>query len=251
MLSLFRRRPRRSAAKFDAAIEAPGLIYAVGDIHGCADLAHTLIDLIMDDVGRRDATIVFMGDYIDRGESARQTLDFLIAFAGQTTAETVFLMGNHEQMMLRFLREPGTAGAWLRYGGLQTLMSYGVGHDGSLKDTETAQRLRADLADALGDHLGFIEGLRLSHQIGNLFFAHAGADPGQPIDEQETRALLWGSTGFQTTLRTDGNWVVHGHYVVERAAALEGRIAVDTGAYFSRRLTAARIEGGRVRFIAT
>lgn len=251
MLSLFRRRPRRAAVKFVTPIDAPGLIYAVGDIHGRADLASNLIDQITDDAGKREATIVFLGDYIDRGEHARETLDFLISFAERTAAEAVFLMGNHEQMLLRFLRDPQTAGAWLHYGGLQTVMSYGLGREGSLQDQDASRRLHADLAEALGDHLGFLEGLRLSHRIGNLFFAHAGADPAQPIDEQEVRALLWGSAEFMTKPRVDGNWVVHGHYIVERGAAEQGRISIDTGAYASHRLTAARIEGGRVTFLET
>ena len=251
MLSLFRRQPRRSAGKFDTPIEAPGLIYAVGDIHGRDDLARRLTDQIMDEAGGRDTTIVFMGDYIDRGEHTRETLDFLIDFAERTAVETVFLMGNHEQMLLRCLRDPRTAGAWLRYGGLQTVMSYGVGREGRLEDPGAARQLRADLGEALGGHLGFLEGLRLSHRIGNLFFAHAGADPAQPIDEQEIRALLWGSADFLSAPRSDGNWVVHGHYIVERGTAEHGRIAVDTGAYASHRLTAARIESGRVTFLQT
>ena len=251
VLNLFRRRQRRPAATFDAAIEAPGLVYAIGDIHGRDDLLRDLIGRVTDDAAGRDATIVFMGDYIDRGEHARETLDFLISFADETPAETVFLMGNHEQMLLRFLRDPGTGAAWLRYGGLQTLMSYGVGHAGSLKDAETALRLRAELAEALGDHLGFIEGLRVSHQIGNVFFAHAGADPARAIDDQDVHALLWGTETFAATPRDDGVWVVFGHYIVEEPVIGEGRIAVDTGAYFSNRLTAARIADGAVTFLQT
>lgn len=251
VLNLFRRRPRRTAVTFDAPIRAPGLVYAIGDIHGRDDLLRELIGRVTDDAAGRDATIVFMGDYIDRGENARETLDFLIRFGTEAPGETVFLMGNHEQMLLRFLRDPGTGVGWLRYGGLQTLMSYGVGHAGSLKDAESALRLRADLAEALGDHLGFIEGLRVSHRIGNVFFAHAGADPGRAIDDQDVQTLLWGTEAFAAKPRDDGVWVVYGHYVVETAVADQGRIAVDTGAYFSNRLTAARIADGAVTFLQT
>ena len=152
-------------------------------------------------------------------------------------------------MLLRFLHDPSTGPRWLKYGGLQTLMSYGVGGVGNLRAEGEAVRLRGALIEALGLHLGFIEKLQVSHHAGNLFFAHAGADPALPTDEQEVEALLWGSKSFQTTDRDDGVWVVHGHFVVELPAAEHGRIAVDTGAYFSGRLTAARIAGGEVTFL--
>jgi serine/threonine protein phosphatase 1 len=246
---------------FSAPIRASGLIYAVGDVHGRHDLLIRLLDRIFEDAADRRETpkIVFMGDYIDRGENARATIDLLISLAERTEAVTVFLMGNHEQMLLRFLRDPASGERWLRYGGLQTLMSYGVGGAGNLsygvggagnlRAEGEGLRIRGALVEALGPHLGFIEGLRVSHHAGNLFFAHAGADPAVPTDEQDVSTLLWGCDSFRTTDRGDGTWVVHGHFVVEQPAAERGRIAVDTGAYFSDRLTAARIADGEVSFL--
>lgn len=244
---------RARPVQFSAPIDAGGLIYAVGDIHGRSDLLAPLIDRIFDDAAAFRATpkIIFLGDYIDRGEHSRETIDLLMALAGESGAETVFLMGNHEEMLLRFLREPATGGRWLRYGGLQTLMSYGVGRLGSLHEEGEATRLRDELVAALGPHLGFVEGLRLSHRAGNLLFAHAGADPAVPADEQDIDTLLWGCRAFATTDRDDGIWVVHGHVVVDQPSADRGRIAVDTGAYFSGRLTAARIAGGEAVFLET
>jgi serine/threonine protein phosphatase 1 len=227
------------------------VIYAIGDVHGRHDLLIRLLDRISEDAAAYETTpkIVFLGDYIDRGEHARDTIDLLIKLAERPEAETVFLMGNHEQMLLRFLREPSSASRWLRYGGLQTLMSYGVGGIGNLHAEGEALRLRSALIEALGPHLRFIEALRVSHHAGNLFFAHAGADPALPTDEQDVATLLWGCETFRTTDRDDGIWVVHGHFVVEQPAAERGRIAVDTGAYFSGRLTAARIADGEVVFL--
>jgi len=248
---LRKRRARAGGAAFDAPVAAEGLIYAVGDIHGRHDLLLRLLDRILEDAADFGGTpvLVFLGDYVDRGEGARETIELLIAAAGWPEVETVFLMGNHEQMLLRFLRDPQTAASWLRFGGLQTLMSYGVGGSVNLREAGVAERVRGGLAEALGPHLGFIEGLRLSHRIGNLFFAHAGADPALPVEEQDVATLLWGSRTFLTTARRDGIWVVHGHTVVDQPAAAGGRIAVDTGAYFSGRLTAARIEAGTVSFL--
>jgi serine/threonine protein phosphatase 1 len=256
VLRLIRKRFARggsqaAAGPFAAPIDAGGLIYAIGDIHGRHDLLTRLLDRIFDDAVRFGIPpkLVFLGDYIDRGEGARETVDMLIELGEGSDAETVFLMGNHEQMLLRFLRDPESASRWLRYGGLQTLMSYGVGGTMNFSVEGEALRVRSALFDALGTHLGFIEGLRISHEDGNLFFAHAGADPSQPIDEQSIETLLWGCEAFSKTDRTDGMWVVHGHIVVERPSAVRGRIAVDTGAYFSHRLTAARIANGRVDFL--
>jgi serine/threonine protein phosphatase 1 len=227
------------------------VIYAVGDVHGRHDLLARLLDRIFEDAAAFEATpkIVFLGDYIDRGEHARDAVDLLIELAERPEAETVFLMGNHEQMLLRFLRDPASGSRWLRYGGLQTLMSYEVGGAGNLRAEGEALRFRGALIEALGPHLGFIEGLRVAHRDGNLFFAHAGADPALPTDEQDVATLLWGCESFRTTDRDDGVWVVHGHFVVDQPAAERGRIAVDTGAYFSGRLTAARIAGGEVVFL--
>lgn len=255
MLSIFGKRSPAQDRIFDAPIETGGLVYAIGDIHGCHHLARDLIARVIDDIDAQGvpAAIVFMGDYIDRGEQSRETLDFLVEFArwaeDEAMLETVFLMGNHEQMLMHFLRAPDSAELWLRSGGLQTLMSYGLGRPGDLSDPENALRLREGLISALSGHLGFIQSLNMRHGIGNVFFAHAGADPGKRLENQPTETLLWGNQKFLTTPRSDGYWVVHGHFVAERPSAINGRISVDTGAYASRRLTAARISDNRVRFL--
>jgi serine/threonine protein phosphatase 1 len=252
MLKFIRKRwARATSVQFSTPIQAGGVIYAVGDVHGRYDLLSRLLDRIFEDAKAFELTpkIVFLGDYIDRGENARDAVDLLLALADQTEVETVFLMGNHEQMLLGFLRDPALGSRWLRNGGLQTLMNYAVGSSGAVRTDSELLRLQRALIEALGPHLGFIEGLRLSHRDGNLFFSHAGADPALPTDEQDIATLLWGCESFRTTDRNDGVWVVHGHFVVERPVAERGRIAVDTGAYFSGRLTAARIVGGDVAFL--
>lgn len=253
MLSVIRKFRRAAKVEtFTAPVETGGeVVYAVGDIHGRHDLAHRLLERIMRDAahGAGPCRIVFLGDYIDRGEGTRETLALLRDFAGRSGAECVFLMGNHEQMLLRFLEEPATGERWGRYGGLQTLMSYGVGRVATLRDPDEASRARDALIDALGEDRGFIEALRPSHRVGNVFFAHAGADPDLPPEAQRTGTLLWGCERFQETDRRDGVWVAHGHYVVEQPTAERGRINVDTGAYFSGRLTAARISDDEVSFL--
>lgn len=263
MLGLIRRlRGREEPEPFTAPVNPGGrVVYAVGDIHGRHDLLARLLERIMEDAAApaegdsaevaagAPPRIVFLGDYIDRGEGARETIGLLREFAEAGDADPVFLMGNHEEMLLRFLGEPSTGGRWLRYGGLQTLLSYGVRGVTSLSDPEEALQLRDEVVSAMGRDLEFIEALSSWHRVGNVFFAHAGADPAVPTDQQETKTLLWGSERFHAATRSDGVWVVHGHFVVDRPFAEQGRIAVDTGAYYSGRLTAARIADGDVRFL--
>ena len=263
MLGLIRKLRRREEPVPFTAPLAPGgqVAYAVGDIHGRHDLLARLLDRIMEDAaacaeGASGETaapvpprIVFLGDYIDRGEGARETIEILRDLGKRGDADPVFLMGNHEEMLLRFVSEPSAGGRWLRYGGLQTLLSYGVRGVTSLSDPEDALRLRDELVSAMGPDLDFIRALSTCHQVGNVFFAHAGADPAVPTDAQETGTLLWGSERFHAENRNDGVWVVYGHFVVDQPSAEQGRIAVDTGAYYSGRLTAARIADGHVRFL--
>ncbi len=230
------------------------MIYAVGDVHGRHDLLERLLARIVEDFRASGgapgpARVVFLGDYVDRGDGARETIAALRALAGGGDIAPLFLMGNHEEMLLRFLREPATGAHWVRNGGLQTLASYGIAPGGTFQSEEDAVAVRDALREAMGRDLDFLESLQLCHHAGNVFFAHAGADPDVPTDEQDVQTLLWGSRRFQETVRADGMWVVHGHFVVDHPAAENGRIAIDTGAYFSGRLTAARIAPGDVRFI--
>ena len=253
MLKLIRKLGRRGGAEaFSAPVDpGDGVIYAVGDVHGRHDLLARLLERIRADAAESGAAprIVFLGDYVDRGEGARETIDMLRGFAETAEVAPVFLMGNHEQMLLDFLRDPSTGPRWLRNGGLQTMASYGVSAAGVMQSGDEAGAVRDALAEAMGRHVDFLEALRLCHQAGNVFFAHAGADPAVPPEEQDVATLLWGSGRFHERVRDDGLWVVHGHIVVDLPSAEAGRIAVDTGAYFSGRLTAARISRGDVTFL--
>lgn len=252
LLSRLTERPEPTL--FEAAIAVPGRVYAIGDVHGSAGLLERLIARIAAEC-RADgveAEVVLLGDYVDRGDAAREALEIVAALGEIPGFRPVLLMGNHEQMLLDFLDNGKEPARWLRHGGLQTLLSYGVRCTAVLsqeRDVEAEEDLRSALIEAMGPHLALLRGLQVSHAIGNAFFSHAGADPDMPLDRQPDHALLWGSPGFLERPRSDGHWVVHGHYVVDAPTADQGRIAVDTGAYFSRCLTAARIEGGDLTFL--
>ena len=221
---------------------------AVGDVHGRADLLDRLLDRLAADYP--DLPIVTVGDYVDRGDDSAKVLRRL--HQGMLDGpDLICLMGNHEEMCLRFLDDAEAHGPqWLHNGGLQTLASFGVGGIGPSSKGADLSRARDTLARQMGDDLiDWLRTLPLWWQSGNVVVVHAGADPDLPMRAQKRSTLLWGHKDFAKRARSDGLWVVHGHTIVLEAAATVGRVAVDTGAYATGRLTAAVVRGGDVRFV--
>ncbi|HID68102.1 MAG TPA: serine/threonine protein phosphatase [Roseibacterium sp.] len=240
------------------APEPEELVYVVGDIHGSIEKLGALLDRIDNDISRNPGTsgkVVFVGDYIDRGEASADVLRFMAQVTGDYPDRLVGLIGNHERMLLDFLSDPtGSAKRWIRYGGLQTLASFGVGA-GLTTDTRNAGDLldaAGDLMDAMGQGLvDWMTNLPLSWSSGTLWVVHAGADPAVAMDRQQPKTLLWGTEAFLQEERHDGQWVAFGHQPFETPFAEAGRIAVDTGAVYGGLLTAARIDPeGDVSFIS-
>ncbi|CUH80839.1 Serine/threonine-protein phosphatase 2 [Tritonibacter multivorans] len=236
--SLFQNLRARLAPPLPAP--CPGqTIAVVGDIHGRVDLLQAFPDL-----GHIDQ-LIFVGDYIDRGDFSAEVLLTL-----KELPEAICLMGNHEEMMLSFIDDPATYGPrWLRHGGVQTLASFGIG---GITDTASPDRLgaaRDALVEAMGPALlDWLRALPSFWQTGNVAVTHAGADPSRPMAQQDTAALRWGHPNFEKTRRDDGLWVVHGHTIVPVPTLTPGRINVDTGAYATGRLTAARISDADITF---
>ncbi|WP_375262325.1 metallophosphoesterase family protein [Palleronia sp.] len=221
-------------------------LYAVGDLHGCAEHLDRIVAAINADAkarGQEESAVVFLGDYVDRGEDSRGVLLRLFEASRDMPGNVVSLMGNHEKMMLDFLDRPGERGRrWLRYGGLQTLASFQLGgvteRAGERQLVDAAERLRGALPEGLED---WLRTLPLWWQSGNVVCVHAGMDPAIPPEMQEARDMLWGHSLFDRYVRPDGLWVVHGHEVVENPTIADRRVACDTGAYHSGRLTAAAV----------
>ncbi len=234
---------------FEAPLAPDVPFCAVGDIHGRADLLPGLLERMRQ--GAPSATkLIFVGDYVDRGDQSREVLDRLRTLQRERPEEVICLMGNHERMLLDFLDDPAAHGPrWMRHGGLQTLASYRVG--GVRETGEGAQWIAARDAfrSALGQSEDWLRNLPLLWQSGNVAVVHAAADPALAMDAQADRALLWGHKHFDSTPRTDSVWVVHGHTIVDEPYAQSGRIAIDTGAYATGRLTAASIDSSDVTFL--
>lgn len=221
-------------------------LYVVGDIHGRSDLLVSLTDLLFEEIeaANREWRIVFVGDCIDRGEDSSQVLSILQMLVQSQPDRIMCLKGNHEQMMLDFLEDPLKHGAkWLNFGGLQTLASFGL--RGNITAEASGEQLLAVAEDFRrllpAGLLDWLRSLPLVFQSGNVSVVHAGANPALPIPEQTVATILWGHPNFTKIPRDDGIWVVHGHNIVREATIKNGRIAVDTGAVFSGKLTAAVI----------
>jgi serine/threonine protein phosphatase 1 len=190
---------------------------------------------------------VFVGDYIDRGPDSRQVIDRLIALA--RTHDCVFLKGNHEAVLLDFLQRPSALAEWRQYGGLETLMSYGL--TPSINPDEKEQEaLCLALNRALPDsHREFLAELRPSFSCGDLFFVHAGVRPGVALKKQHEEDLLWIRDEFLSHEGYHEKIIVHGHTPNPKPEICPNRINIDTGAYATGRLTCAIFEEDKVRFI--
>lgn len=233
------------------------LIYAIGDIHGRTDLLERLIERVLTDAMREQThspeipvpNVVFVGDLIDRGPDSAGTLEFLMAIRDWPELEPVYLTGNHEEMLLDFLSDPVRNASWLRHGGWETLVSYGLGRVGDLGSAKELQRIGDALTARMGPHVEFLESFTALHRNGNLWFVHAGADPALPMEVQPEAALIWGTPDFLQKKRRDDEWVVHGHVIVDEPTVRHGRIAIDTGAYATGCLTAMKVDGTEISFL--
>src|SRR4051812_42856711 len=184
---------RRSKAPHKRRIPDGLRLYAIGDIHGRADLLSRITDLVLADLRShpppKKMLTVFLGDYVDRGMDSRAVLDRLAGFDFPTP--TWFLRGNHEAMMLSFLDDSGSGQVWIENGGLETLHSYGI----DITGVRTGRRLeeaREEFRRILPpSHIAFIERTGLSFISGDYFFCHAGARPGIPLSLQKPEDLLW------------------------------------------------------------
>lgn len=228
--------------------------YAVGDIHGRSDLLADMIALLegrsLDDTRLAGPPIVvFLGDYIDRGHDSAGVIAMLSSGLPRHF-ECRYLRGNHEQSLMAFLDNPVGNRGWLLQGGAETLISYGVRpppFNGSAEDWRaSAAELRGRMP---ASHLDFLNGLERFVELGDYAFVHAGVDDSRALADQTDEALYWARDAFMASKRPFSHRIVHGHTPVDRPYADSRRIAVDTGAYASGTLTAARFEGEAVSFL--
>ncbi len=240
MIARFRQLLGKSARP---AIPPGERVYAIGDIHGRADLFEALIAAIEADdrAGTpADTTVILLGDLIDRGADSAGVL--AAARAWQQRRKVRILTGNHEEMFLECFHNAELMRHFLRFGGRETVLSYPVDRAAftaaDLAEAQDLMRLSVPEAD-----LDFIRGFEDRIVIGDYLFVHAGIRPGVAIEEQDSRDLRWIRGAFTDSRVDHGLLVVHGHTIFEEPDVRPNRIGIDTGAYYSGRLTALRLEG--------
>jgi len=241
-------RPVPSSRSVAASTPADTRIYAIGDIHGRADLLSEIIARIDDDTRRRPiahTVEVYLGDYIDRGPGSRAVLDLLAVRLVANRA--VCLRGNHEAVMEGFFQDPNILPHWLQLGGLQTLASYGIElHD----ETETAAAVQRRFVDAFPrEHELVMQCMHHQFSCGDFLFVHAGIRPDVPLDQQDINDLIWIRDEFLDSTRKHERFVVHGHTPVPHPDIRPNRINIDTCAWRSGTLTCIAIEGSTILFL--
>jgi len=233
-------------------MEAGRRLYCIGDIHGRVDLLQALHQRIAEDSEGFDGdkTVVYLGDYIDRGMHSREVMDELLS-SPLGGFEAVHLLGNHERTLLDFLRYPEQAAGWLAWGGRETLASYGVSLPPDFRQPDIVA-LRDMLQEQIDpQHLEFLRSMPLTHAAGDYLFVHAGIRPGVPLQEQSDSDLLWIRRDFTESTESHGCVVVHGHSISEEVEMLPNRIGIDTGAFYTGVLTCLVLEGGERRLLQT
>ncbi len=226
-----------------AAIPPGERVYAIGDVHGRADLFEALIEAIDADDADRDpaeTVIVLLGDLVDRGPDSAGVLTMARGWANGRQVRA--LMGNHEEMFLDAFDSEEVLRHFLRYGGRETLLSYPIDPEtysaASLAETQALMRDHIPQED-----IAFMRSMEEMIAIGDYLFVHAGIRPDVPLAEQKAGDLRWIREPFITHKASFGPVVVHGHTIYEKPQLAANRIGIDTGAYRSGRLTALGLEG--------
>lgn len=229
----------------------PGVrVYAIGDLHGCADLLDRMMEVIEADLvlsPAEEVVEVFLGDYVDRGPDSRGVLERVAQ--DPPGRQRVRLMGNHEDAMLAALDDGNLMSRWLfSFGGDATLRSYGLDAHEYAHQPQAMQPLaRAVIPER---DVALLRNLSLQHRVGDVVFVHAGIRPGVALEEQDRHDLLWIRDEFLLDPGPLPAFVVHGHTPVEAPEMFRWRANVDTGAVFGGPLTALVLEGTGHRFLS-
>lgn len=251
MLKILRTRPSATAAR--SASTGGRRVYAIGDIHGRADLLDELLDLVSrDDAVRPPCSVhlIFLGDLVDRGPDSAAVVNRAIALS-KSGGHVRFIKGNHEEVFVLASRGDEQAAQFFRrIGGIATLASYGLDPaDGmAMDDAAIASWMLAHIPRA---HIDFIDGFEDMIEIGDYLFVHAGIRPGVALTAQEPAALRWIRQPFLDHAAPHEKMIVHGHSIAENVDVRTNRIGIDTGAYASGRLTALGLEDMERWFLQT
>ena len=225
--------------------------YVVGDVHGRLDLLERMLTMVEADFAQRPvrrATLMFVGDLIDRGADSAGVVERLRTYR-HPGINTVFILGNHEEVLLRVVDgESGLIDKWRWFGGKECMQSYGAdpAEFARLSESEALEQVRALVPQA---HVDFLMSFGDSCRFGDYLIVHAGIRPGVEFERQSQEDLRWIREPFLDHAGDHGFVVVHGHTIVPDVVEAHNRIAIDTGAYRSGRLTALVIDGEERRYL--
>jgi serine/threonine protein phosphatase 1 len=240
---------RDEIAHPEATLPAGQRVYAVGDIHGRLDLFEALIAAIeADDAasGPAETTVILLGDLVDRGPDSAGVIARTREWQRQRKVR--ILAGNHEEMFLQSFDKVETLKHFLRFGGKETVLSFGVSPEAYL--VASVEEVQAMMHAAVpADVRAFLESFEDMIAIGDYLFVHAGIAPQVPFEEQRTGDLRWIREPFLSHAEPFGAVVVHGHTITDEPQDRGNRIGIDTGAYLSGRLTALVLEGSARRYL--
>jgi serine/threonine protein phosphatase 1 len=243
---MFRTKRQRSPR---AAVPAGERYYVVGDIHGRLDLFEPLIEAIeRDDRTAPSArtTVVLLGDLVDRGADSAGVVARARQWQRERTVRIV--AGNHEEMFLESFENTQILRNFLRHGGRETVLSYGLDraryNEASLEDLQAMMKAAVPREDR-----AFLASFEDYIEAGDYLFVHAGIDPELPLHEQDRHNLLWIRERFLRHAEPHSHVVVHGHTIFDAVDVQPNRIGIDTGAFMSGRLTALVLEGETRRLI--
>jgi len=249
MFQALRQKFARSADTVAPTLPPGQRVYAVGDIHGRRDLFEALVVAIDADdaaAGPAETTIILLGDLVDRGADSAGVI--ALARQWQARRRVRILGGNHEEMFLRSFEEPEMFRHFLRHGGRDTVLSYGIDRaEFVAADLEQAQQLMRERVPP--QDIAFIHSFENMVRIGDYLFVHAGIDPRVPLDAQRPQDLRWIREPFLSHPDSHGPVVVHGHTITDEPEDCGNRIGIDTGAFMSGRLTALALEDTGRRYI--
>ena len=219
-------------------------LIAIGDIHGQFDNLIKLTDILLKDYS--DHKIVFLGDYVDKGNKSAEVLDYLISLKNNHGNKIKFLAGNHEVMFLSAItnfEHPNTS-KWIKGGGgLETLESYGWDRFDPF-----------NLSMIPIKHKQFLEDLDLLHETKNAIFVHAGLNPNKKLSEQSPKDLLWIREKFNNSKKQWNKTIIHGHtpqYKKFPVISKYNRINLDMGAGTRGDIGAIIINKDELKFIVS
>ncbi|TKD51048.1 metallophosphoesterase family protein [Sphingomonas baiyangensis] len=220
-------------------------IYAIGDIHGRADLLDRLVAAIeRDSAARGPARVrtIFLGDLVDRGPDSAGVVDRVMRRCA-ADPDSEWIAGNHEEVFaLAMTGDREAMRFFVRIGGRETIQSYGVS-DAEFDRFDLTELIERAEQVVPPEHVAFLATHRDMIEAGDYVFVHAGIRPGVPLDKQRREDLRWIRKDFLDHRGNLGKIVIHGHTVTDMVDEQPNRIGIDTGAYASGRLTAIALEG--------